>query len=317
MEAVTEDAVVGEVGGGSTHANHGNPVHGEHNQREDGKTQPAVGDNLINLVGGGEAASLLFLVAGLDHLGDVNIALIGDDGFGIVIQFGFRCLDVLFNVVAGGGGDIQLSQHLVVPLKDLDGIPSLLLLGHIVQHSLLNVGNGVLHRTGEGVHGDGFNVLGGINGGFCGFHDTGALQCGDFHDLAAQLLCQLVGVNLIAVFPHNIHHVHGDDHGDAQLGQLSGQVQVALQIGAVDDVQDGIGTLANQIISGDDFLQGVGGQGIDAGQVGDDNTIVLFQLALFLFHGNTGPVANELIGAGQGVEQGGFTAVRVARKGDS
>ena len=38
-------------------------------------------------------------------------------------------------------------------------------------------------------------------------------------------------------------HVDSHDHGDAQLDELSGQVQVALDVGAINDVQDGIGLL--------------------------------------------------------------------------
>ena len=40
------------------------------------------------------------------------------------------------------------------------------------------------------------------------------------------------------------------------------------------------------------------------------------QLALLLFHRDAGPVAHVLVGAGQGIEQGGLTAVRVARQRD-
>ena len=43
---------------------------------------------------------------------------------------------------------------------------------------------------------------------------------------------------------------------------------------------------------------------------------VLFQFAFLLFHRNAGPVAYKLVGAGQRVEQRGFAAVRVARKGN-
>ena len=42
----------------------------------------------------------------------------------------------------------------------------------------------------------------------------------------------------------DVHHVDGHDHRDAQLGQLCGEVEVALQVGAVDDVQNRVGTLA-------------------------------------------------------------------------
>ena len=317
VPAVAEHAVVGPVGGGSAHGYHGDPVNQEHHHGEDGQAQPAVGDHLVDLVGGGQLALVLLLVAALDDLGDVNIALVGDDALGVVVQLLFGGLDVLLDVLHHVGGDAELLQHLVVPLEDLDGIPALLLLGQGVDGGLLNVGNGVLHGAGEGVHGDGLGLaLGGLHGGLGGVHHAVALQSGDLHDLAAQLAGQLLDVDLVAVLANHVHHVHGDDHGDAQLRQLGGQIQVALQVGAVDDVQDGVGALADQVIPGYHLLQGVGGQGVDAGQVHDDHVIVLLQLALLLLHGDAGPVAHELVGAGEGVEQGGFAAVRVARQGN-
>ena len=181
---------------------------------------------------------------------------------------------------------------------------------------LLDVGNGMLHGAGEGVHGDGLAVLGSLHGGLGGLHDTGALQGGDLHHLAAQLTGQLLGVDLVAVLADHIHHVDGDDHRDAQLGKLGGQVEVTLQIGAVDDVEDGVGPLTDQVVTGHHFLQRVGRQGVDAGQVHDDHILVLLQLAFLLLHGNTGPVTNKLVRARQRIEQRGLTAVRVARQGN-
>ena len=60
--------------------------------------------------------------------------------------------------------------------------------------------------------------------------------------------------------------------------------------------------LLHQIVSGNDLLQGVGGKRVDAGQVGDDDALLLFQLTLFLFHGDTRPVTHTLVGAGQRVK---------------
>ena len=58
------------------------------------------------------------------------------------------------------------------------------------------------------------------DGGFRGFHDALALQSGNFNHFAAQLTGQLRDVDLIAVLADHVHHVDGDDHGDAQLGEL-------------------------------------------------------------------------------------------------
>ena len=215
-----------------------------------------------------------------------------------------------------GRVDLQLIQHLVIALEDLDGVPALLLLGQVMYGGLLDVGDGVLHGAGEGVHGNGLGGLGGLHSGLGGLHNALALQGGDLHDLAAQLTAQLLHVDLVAVLADHVHHVDGDNHGDAQLGQLGGQVQVTLQVRTVDDVQDGVGALGDQVVTGDHFLQGVGGQGVDTGQVHDGHVIVLLQLALFLLHRNAGPVAHELVGAGQRVEQGGLARVGVTCQRD-
>ena len=130
-------------------------------------------------------------------------------------------------------------------------------------------------------------------------------------------IAQLINIDLVAVLADNVHHVDGDDHGDTQLGQLGGQVQVPLQVGAVDDVQDGIRPLLDQVVPGHHFLHGVRRQGINAGQVGDGHIGMLFQLTFLFLHRNAGPVAHELVGTGEGIEQGGFAAVWVARKGNS
>ena len=312
MVAVAKQAVVCPVGCGSAHRYHSNVVNQEHNQREDGQAQPAVGHDLIDLIRGGQRTGALLLVAGLDDVRNVHIPLAGDDGLGIVVRLLLGGLDIGFDVGQGVLGDVHLSQDLVVTLEDLDGVPALLFLGHIVQDRLLDVGNGVLHRAGEGVHGNSLGAGRGLDGSLGSFLNAGAPQSGDLHNLTAQLTAQLGHIDLVACLLDQIHHVDGHHNGDAQLGQLGGQVQVPLQVGAVDDVQDGIGALADQIVTGHHFLQSVGGQGVNAGQVGDDHIIVLFQLAFLFLNGNTGPVADELVGTGQGIEQRGLATVGVA-----
>ena len=52
------------------------------------------------------------------------------------------------------------------------------------------------------------------------------------------------------------------------------------------------------------------------GKVGDDDVIGFFELALLLFNCNAGPVSYVLVGSRQRVEKGGFSAVRVACKGN-
>ena len=50
-------------------------------------------------------------------------------------------------------------------------------------------------------------------------------------------------------------------------------------------------------------------------EVGDDDSLVLFQLTFLFFNRYAGPVTDELIRTGKRVEQCGFATVRVAREG--
>ena len=316
MPAIAEHAIVGPIRSGCAHTHHGDPVYQEHYHGEDGQAQPAIGDDFVDFVGCRQSARVLFLIAALNKLGNVDVTLTGDDALGVIVQLLLGVLDVLLNVGHNVLGDAQLGEDLVVPLKDLNGVPALLLLRHVVHGGLLNVGNGVLHGAGEGVHGHGLAAVGGPDSLLGRQHHAVALQSGDLHHLAAQLPGQLLGIDAVAVLLHHIHHVDGHYHRDAQLGELGGQIEVTLQVGAVDDVQDGIGALLDEVVTGYHLLQGVGGQRIDARQVHDDYIFVFFQLAFLLLHRNAGPVTNKLVGAGESVEKGGFAAVGVARQRD-
>ena len=55
--------------------------------------------------------------------------------------------------------EVELCKHLVVALKNLYGVPSLLLLGESVDGGLFNVRESVLDGALKGVHREGLCVL--------------------------------------------------------------------------------------------------------------------------------------------------------------
>ena len=139
---------------------------------------------------------------------------------------------------------------------------------------------------------------------------------GDGDDGHTQVFGQLPHMDGVAAGPHLVHHVEGDDHGDAQLHQLKGQVKISLNIGGVYDVDDGSGILLKDEVSGDDLFGRVGGEGVDAGQIHQDGIPVVLDGTFLLFHCHAGEVAHMLVAAGEAVEEGGFAAVLVARQGE-
>ena len=250
------------------------------------------------------------------HLVDVGIALIGHNAFGIIVQLGLAIGNVLFQMRHQIGGQVEFLLHLGIALKQFDRIPAQETGLHMALNGFLNVRNGVLYAAGKhmGLLFDLFFALGQCQRSLGGLHAALAFQGAHFHHRAAQALAELGKVQLVAVFAHQIHHVDSHQNGNAKLDQLRGQIQVALNIGAIHDVQDGIGLFTHQIFTRNHFLQGVGRKRINAGQVLNDHIVMTAQLALLLFNSNAGPVTNILAAAGQLVEQGGFAAVRVARQ---
>ena len=182
---------------------------------------------------------------------------------------------------------------------------------------LLDVCDRVFDAAAEAVLWDGLDATFGQGDGLLGgLLDARSLQGGDGHDLAVECLREGGEVHHVAVLLEDVHHVDGDEHGDAELDELRGEVEVALEVGAVDDVQDGVGTLVGKVVAGHDLLERVGGERIDAGQVRDGHVRMSLELAVLLLDRDAGPVAHVLVRAGEGIEQGRLSAVGVAREGD-
>ena len=246
---------------------------------------------------------------------DPIIAPGGDDALRIVIQILLTGLDISFYTADEVGRQLQLLDDLLVPFKELDGVPPLLGFGQARQAP--DLCQGVLHRAAEPVDGCRCLSPGSGQSPLRRSPNALALDGGDLHHLTAQGLAQLLRVQAVAVPPDNIHHVHCRHHRNSQLQQLCGQIEVALQIRTVDDVQNHVRPLLDQVVPGHHLLECVGGEGVDAGQVCDRHIPVALQRALLLFHRYTGPVAHILAGPRQGVEQGGLAGVRVPGKGNS
>ena len=152
------------------------------------------------------------------------------------------------------GGNAELRENLFVPFKNLDGIPPLPFRRHVVQHGLFDVGDGMFDRPRKCMHRKRMRLFRRLDGLLRGRHDAVVVQGGNFHDLATELVRKLLKINSIAILADNVHHVHGDDHRDAQFGQLRRQIEVALQIRAVNDVQNSLRLFVQKIFTRNDFL---------------------------------------------------------------
>ena len=128
-------------------------------------------------------------------------------------------------------------------------------------------------------------------------------------------LFQNVDVQLIPVFDEHVRHIERDDHRNIHFHQLSREIEIAFEIGRVDDIDDAVGTLVEDEITRDDLFGRIGREGINAGQVDDVYRFAsLFIGALPLIHGDARPVADVRRASRQGVEQSSLSRVRISRQ---
>ncbi len=137
---LSEQHVVGPVGAEGADARaavgdggaHGDGVDAEHDRRENGQGQNAVGDDPVDLVGDGETARGRLLLHRLGyHAADVGVPLVGDDALRIVVHFLLAVRNMCVDMGQRGLVQFQLLLYLFITLKKLNGIKSFLIFGNI------------------------------------------------------------------------------------------------------------------------------------------------------------------------------------------
>ncbi len=135
------------------------------------------------------------------------------------------------------------------------------------------------------------------------------------HHRTAERVGQLAGIDPRAAFAGHVHHVEGHHDRHPHLQQLDAQIEIALQVARIQHIDDEVGLAAQQIIAGDHLVERVGVERIDARQIDHPHSPpVEFQRALLALHRHARPVSGGLADPGQGIEQGGFAAVGIARE---
>ena len=269
----TEELVVSEVGHRAAQGRNGDVVHAEHDDHKDRQTQDTVGNHAVDLLGGAHLGRSLS-EALIDDVRDDAIALTGDDGLGIVVAVLLALGDQLLHASSLLLSEVDELAGVCIALKQLDGVVATLVGGNARRQVILDVVQNVLDGGIELV----LRYLALRSSGLLDLieqlRDALVLKSRDHHDRATELLGKLVRVDLIAVLLDQVGHVEGNDHGQAGLDNLKRQVQVTLEVGGIDDLDDNIGLAAHEVIARALLLGAVGGKRVDAREVRDGNVLV-------------------------------------------
>ena len=294
------------------------PEHQPHNAQKDGDRKIFVGEQVVELHAAGVLAAFAFFYhRAAAHPADEIVAHVGKGGLAVGAEIKFHLGDGVLHQLPLVFVEGQPVQHEGIALHQLGGCKT---------HGNPCPGGVVLDHVGDGVdaavHGAGAEIQPpgafAVHGHPHGMLDqlVDALVAGgrDGHHRDAQRRLQMVHMDGVAVGAHLVHHVEGQHHGNAQLDELHGEIEVALDVGGVHNVDDALRLFVYQKVAGDDLLAGIGREGINARQVHHRGFRVLADLAVLAVHRDPREVAHMLVGTGELVEEGGLAAVLVARQ---
>ncbi len=145
----------------------------------------------------------------------------------------------------------------------------------------------------------------------------------DGDDGDAEFFGEFLGIEAEAGFLGGIDHVQGEDAGKSAFDDLEDKREVAFEVRGIGDADDEVGLgmagdAAFEGVDGDLFVRGTGAEGVTAGEVKDAEFVPVRGKGFACGEGNgdAGVVSDLLVGAGEGVEEGGFPGVRVPDKGN-
>ena len=149
--------------------------------------------------------------------------------------------------------------------------------------------------------------------------DTLVFHRADGNDGYAEHSFHPIDAHRSAVTPHLVHHIKRQYHRNAKFHQLHGQVEVALDIGCIDNVDNAAGLAFQNETTADDLFACVRAEAVDAGQVGDGCIRMALDDTVLAVDGHAWDVADVLFAARQLVEQSRLSAVLITheRKGET
>ena len=144
----------------------------------------------------------------------------------------------------------------------------------------------------------------------------------DRHHGDAEFFREQGGVEPDAGGFRGIHHVEGDHGGQAEFDDVEGEDEVALEIRGIDDADcevgcGGGGVFAPKDVDGDLLIGRAGRERVATGEVEHAEFAAVWgeHFTVAQVHCDAGVVAGFFPGSGEGVEQRGFSRIRVSHEG--
>ncbi len=265
---------------------------------------------------------MLFALARLDHRiraqpFDKGIPHVRHSGFPVGAQLPFHLGDAVLHHILFVFREREQFEHRRIPLDQFGGgEPGRYMdpLGMILDQMRNRVDRPMYRTDAEILP---FGRGAGLRNRDSPFHhlvDPLVFDRRDREDRHSQLPLHRFDFDGPAVAADLVHHIERNHHRNPQLDELHTEVEVALDIGRIKDIDDPVRMAAQQEVAGDDLLVGVGGKRVDARQVNHRHISMAPELPILALNRHAGEVPHMLVRPGELVEQGGLPAVLIARQ---
>ena len=249
-----------------------------HDEDEDGNGRPFASEDFVNLA----AAAVFFALFGFDYgsvteLLDEGEAHLCHGSSTVEAAFLFHLHDEVLQSLFLGLREFQSFHDDRVAFHQLGGGKAdgdVGTLGMVLDevHDAVQTtvyGAAMVVLVAEVLTNGCFLILRDVDGVVDQLVDTFVFRSGDGHHGQTEYQLHLIHHDAAAIVAHLIHHIECQYHRHPQLHQLHGQVEIALDIVGIHNVDDGLGLLLHDELARDNLLRSIRREGVDAWQVGD------------------------------------------------
>ena len=242
VETLVKQVIVNPVSSSRTNSRDGDEVHKSHDDNEDWKTEDTVSNNAVNLLGSGQLLWSL-LDASCHDTSDPLITVRSNDGLSVVVTRLLNCSNDLLKLSGLLGRKVKRSNCICIALKDLNGIPTrqscrckALDCSSNLAKSLFNLWSKALNTLSRS------SLLAGLN---CRLYQSVNVlfaKCRNLNNLNTKLLGKLFGINDVTGLLEQVNWT-------TRLKNLSSQIEVTLQVGNIEKVNNGVWALINEVVT--------------------------------------------------------------------
>ena len=234
---------------------YGHIIYKPHNCNKDRDTKNTVGNDTVDLIGYSQFI-FCFFNRRINDLLDEFVSFVCYDTFHVIVMLFFKFLTFCINQRLSGSRKLHSLFYFFIIFKELNRIPSLLIICNRCRKNTFYFVDSCFHIFGEDFFWKiNFAALCNFDSLVDQFVKAFPSQRRCLNDRAVKQHGKTLGVNLDSSFFKKISHVQCNNNRNTCLDQLSGQIQVTLDICCIDKVNDHIWILFEDIVTADYFFQ--------------------------------------------------------------